>query len=213
MRSLRVLSCGAANAGRTRSRGPALGQLQERRPDPAGVLELTLARHGAAWTHSAIAVSPLQCVLESATEQSDGLEQWKWRSDCWALMQISGCLSNADPAACSEKGPRLLRATMGMTPPPVPSTSPTPQPCRCLALNNLHPAVAVSKTTNRSLITGIGACSERAHLMNAAPYMAHPLPTIIPIYRWWEVPYMWVGAKMYDFVAGACIPWLRHTPA
>jgi len=39
--------------------------------------------------------------------------------------------------------------------------------------------------------------------MNAAPYMAHPLPTIIPIYRWWEVPYMWVGAKMYDLVAGA----------
>lgn len=46
------------------------------------------------------------------------------------------------------------------------------------------------------------ALSERAHLLNAAPYMAHPLPTIIPIYRWWEVPYMWAGAKMYDLVAG-----------
>jgi FAD dependent oxidoreductase len=46
------------------------------------------------------------------------------------------------------------------------------------------------------------ALSERAHLLNAAPYMAHPLPTIIPIYRWWEVPYMWAGAKAYDLVAG-----------
>jgi len=63
--------------------------------------------------------------------------------------------------------------------------------------------VPVVRTLGVLLLFCIGACSERAHLMNAAPYMAHPLPTIIPIYRWWEVPYMWVGAKMYDFVAGA----------
>lgn len=44
---------------------------------------------------------------------------------------------------------------------------------------------------------------QRAHLMNAAPYMAHALPIIIPIYKWWEVPYMWVGAKAYDFLAGS----------
>lgn len=31
--------------------------------------------------------------------------------------------------------------------------------------------------------------------MKAAPYMNHPLPIMIPIYKWWEVPYMWIGAK------------------
>ena len=39
-------------------------------------------------------------------------------------------------------------------------------------------------------------------MLNAAPFMAHPLPIIIPIYNWWEVPYMWAGAKAYDVVAG-----------
>lgn len=47
------------------------------------------------------------------------------------------------------------------------------------------------------------ALAERAHMLNAAPFMARPLPIMIPIYRWWEVPYMWVGAKMYDFIAGS----------
>jgi glycerol-3-phosphate dehydrogenase len=47
------------------------------------------------------------------------------------------------------------------------------------------------------------ALHERAHLMNAAPFMAKPLPIMIPLYKWWEVPYMWAGAKVYDFIAGS----------
>ena len=47
------------------------------------------------------------------------------------------------------------------------------------------------------------ALEERAHLLNAAPYMAHALATLIPIYTWWEIPYMWAGTKVYDLVAGA----------
>lgn len=47
------------------------------------------------------------------------------------------------------------------------------------------------------------ALSERAHLLNAAPFMTHALPIIIPLYTWWEIPYMWAGAKVYDLVAGA----------
>ena len=39
--------------------------------------------------------------------------------------------------------------------------------------------------------------------------MNAPLPIIIPIYRWWEVPYMWAGAKAYDVVAG----WRSAVPA
>lgn len=37
------------------------------------------------------------------------------------------------------------------------------------------------------------ALSERAHLLNAAPFMTHALPIIIPLYTWWEIPYMWAG--------------------
>lgn len=47
------------------------------------------------------------------------------------------------------------------------------------------------------------ALAERAHLLNAAPYMAHPLATLIPVYKWWEIPYMWAGAKVYDIIAGS----------
>ena len=76
------------------------------------------------------------------------------------------------------------------------------------------------------------ALEERAHLLEAAPYMAYPLPIMIPLYTWWEVrvleppqggshssrfchtlctmfphlvvqvPYMWLGAKVYDLIAG-----------
>ena len=45
------------------------------------------------------------------------------------------------------------------------------------------------------------ALEERAHMLNAAPYMNTPLPIMIPIYKWWEVPYFWAGAKAYDLVA------------
>ncbi|CEG45922.1 glycerol-3-phosphate dehydrogenase [Plasmopara halstedii] len=47
------------------------------------------------------------------------------------------------------------------------------------------------------------ALEERSFFLSAAPYMNRPLPIMIPIYKWWEVPYMWVGAKAYDIVAGS----------
>ncbi|GLE05469.1 hypothetical protein PINS_up014492 [Pythium insidiosum] len=47
------------------------------------------------------------------------------------------------------------------------------------------------------------ALEERAFFLGAAPYMNRPLPIMIPIYTWWEVPYMWAGAKVYDLVAGS----------
>jgi glycerol-3-phosphate dehydrogenase len=33
--------------------------------------------------------------------------------------------------------------------------------------------------------------------------MNKPLPIMIPIYTWWELPYMWAGAKVYDLIAGS----------
>lgn len=48
----------------------------------------------------------------------------------------------------------------------------------------------------------VEALSERSHMLNAAPYMNQPLPIMIPLYKWWQVPYMWAGCKLYDLVAG-----------
>ncbi|CAM9299413.1 unnamed protein product, partial [Chrysoparadoxa australica] len=47
------------------------------------------------------------------------------------------------------------------------------------------------------------ALEERAYMLQAAPYMNKALPIMIPIYKWWEVPYMWAGTKVYDLVAGS----------
>lgn len=47
------------------------------------------------------------------------------------------------------------------------------------------------------------ALEEREFMLNAAPYMNQPLPIMIPIYAWWKIPYMFVGTKLYDFIAGS----------
>ncbi|VDD79145.1 unnamed protein product [Mesocestoides corti] len=49
------------------------------------------------------------------------------------------------------------------------------------------------------------ALSERANLLHIAPHLAHPLPIMLPVYKWWQVPYFWVGIKMYDLVSGTQI--------
>ena len=46
------------------------------------------------------------------------------------------------------------------------------------------------------------ALAERAFMLQSAPYMARPLPIMIPMYQWWKVPYFWAGVKVYDLVAG-----------
>ncbi|KAG8200139.1 hypothetical protein JTE90_018924 [Oedothorax gibbosus] len=46
------------------------------------------------------------------------------------------------------------------------------------------------------------ALHERANLLAIAPHLSYPLPIMLPIYKWWQVPYYWVGIKAYDFVAG-----------
>lgn len=46
------------------------------------------------------------------------------------------------------------------------------------------------------------ALQERANLLTIAPHLSSPLPIMLPIYRWWQVPYYWAGIKMYDLVAG-----------
>eukprot|EP00127_Corallochytrium_limacisporum_P003272 Clim_evm121s147 gene=Clim_evmTU121s147 len=45
------------------------------------------------------------------------------------------------------------------------------------------------------------ALHERANLLAIAPHLSHPLPIMLPIYKWYQVPYFWAGSKAYDFVA------------
>jgi len=45
------------------------------------------------------------------------------------------------------------------------------------------------------------ALHERKIMLDMAPHLTNPLPTILPCYKWWEVPFYWVGLKAYDFVA------------
>lgn len=47
------------------------------------------------------------------------------------------------------------------------------------------------------------ALSERANLIDIAPHLAYPLPIMLPVYKYWQVPYFWAGIKAYDLVAGS----------
>ncbi|MCH9631027.1 MAG: Aerobic glycerol-3-phosphate dehydrogenase [Chlamydiia bacterium] len=47
------------------------------------------------------------------------------------------------------------------------------------------------------------ALSERANLFKMAPYLVKPLEIVTPLYHYWEIPYYWIGLKVYDWIAGA----------
>ncbi|KAF8930546.1 FAD dependent oxidoreductase-domain-containing protein [Dissophora ornata] len=46
------------------------------------------------------------------------------------------------------------------------------------------------------------ALNERANFLKIAPYLSYQLPIMLPIYKWWQVPYYWAGSKAYDLLAG-----------
>lgn len=37
--------------------------------------------------------------------------------------------------------------------------------------------------------------------MKVAPHMSRPVPIVTPVYSYWELPYFWVGIKLYDLIA------------
>jgi len=43
---------------------------------------------------------------------------------------------------------------------------------------------------------------ERKLFLNNARHLAHPVELITPIYRWWEVPYVYAGLFLYDLISG-----------
>ncbi|CAI5437430.1 unnamed protein product [Caenorhabditis angaria] len=46
------------------------------------------------------------------------------------------------------------------------------------------------------------ALFERANLLEIAPHLSAPLPIMLPVYKYWQIPYYWSGIKAYDIVSG-----------
>ncbi|KAI8878654.1 DAO-domain-containing protein [Backusella circina FSU 941] len=46
------------------------------------------------------------------------------------------------------------------------------------------------------------ALHERKIFLDIAPHLSDQLPIMLPVYKWWQIPYYWVGCKMYDLFAG-----------
>ncbi|KAG4304609.1 hypothetical protein PORY_002002 [Pneumocystis oryctolagi] len=46
------------------------------------------------------------------------------------------------------------------------------------------------------------ALRERSTFLHIAPHLSFISPIMIPIYKWWQVPYFWAGVKTYDYLAG-----------
>merc|ERR1712137_660424 len=46
------------------------------------------------------------------------------------------------------------------------------------------------------------ALHERKNFLKIAPHLSYELPIMIPLYKWWHLPYYWVGSKAYDLLAG-----------
>jgi len=46
------------------------------------------------------------------------------------------------------------------------------------------------------------ALHERKNLLKIAPHLSYELPIMLPVYQWWQLPYYWIGAKVYDLIAG-----------
>ncbi|PTU22372.1 hypothetical protein P175DRAFT_0433777 [Aspergillus ochraceoroseus IBT 24754] len=47
------------------------------------------------------------------------------------------------------------------------------------------------------------ALRERKYFLNTAPHLSSWLPIMVPVQKWWQVPYFWAGTKFYDFLAGS----------
>eukprot|EP00053_Salpingoeca_punica_P011770 m.104962 g.104962 ORF g.104962 m.104962 type:complete len:596 (+) comp15772_c0_seq1:27-1814(+) len=62
------------------------------------------------------------------------------------------------------------------------------------------------------------ALAERATALRNAPHLSSERRILVPIYKWYMVPYMWIGLKMYDIVSlfqmRGQLHWSRYlTPA
>ena len=65
----------------------------------------------------------------------------------------------------------------------------------------IHGGLRYLQQGNLSLV--IEALRERGLLCQNAPHLVHPLPFLVPNYKWWEGPFYGIGVKVYDFLAGS----------
>ncbi|KAI8620477.1 FAD dependent oxidoreductase-domain-containing protein [Chytriomyces sp. MP71] len=49
----------------------------------------------------------------------------------------------------------------------------------------------------------VEALHERSIFLKIAPYLSYQLPIMLPVYQYWKLPYYFVGAKAYEFLAGS----------
>ena len=63
----------------------------------------------------------------------------------------------------------------------------------------VHGGVRYLEQGNVSLV--FEALKERGLLQKNAPHLVHPLPFVVPNYKWWEAPYYGIGMKVYDLLA------------
>lgn len=61
---------------------------------------------------------------------------------------------------------------------------------------------AIFQLSKAQLDLVIEALNERANMLRTAPHLCSVLPIMIPVYKWWKVPYFFMGCKMYDWFAG-----------
>ncbi|KAK1832709.1 FAD dependent oxidoreductase-domain-containing protein [Podospora conica] len=47
------------------------------------------------------------------------------------------------------------------------------------------------------------ALKERKYFLQTAPHLSMWMPIMLPLDKWWKVPYYWVGTKFYDLLAGS----------
>ncbi|KAL2803328.1 FAD dependent oxidoreductase-domain-containing protein [Aspergillus granulosus] len=47
------------------------------------------------------------------------------------------------------------------------------------------------------------ALRERKYFLNTAPHLSSWLPIMVPVQKWWQIPYFWAGTKAYDWLAGS----------
>ena len=55
------------------------------------------------------------------------------------------------------------------------------------------------------------ALRERSIMINQAPHLCSIIPTMLPCYKWWEVPFYYAGLKAYDCVAALSMGTLQNS--
>ncbi|EGW35775.1 uncharacterized protein SPAPADRAFT_58979 [Spathaspora passalidarum NRRL Y-27907] len=62
---------------------------------------------------------------------------------------------------------------------------------------------AIFQLSKAQLDLVIEALSERSNMLKVAPHLVTIQPIMVPVYKWWQVPYTYIGCKMYDWFAGS----------